>query len=937
MAVFSAEASLPPPMPMALEGISGDNQNDLTGETLMNPFVIEVRDQYDDPMEGVTVTFAVSAGGGLLSDTSVNTDANGLAQSTLTLGNDPGTNTVEASIGDLSQTFNAEASLPPPMPMALEGISGDNQNDLTGETLMNPFVVKVRDQYDDPMEGVTIAFVVSAGGGLLSHETVLTDANGRAESTLTLGSDPGTNTVKVSVEGIAETTTFNAEANLPPPIPTSLEGISGNNQTDLTGERLMNPFVVEVRDQYDDPMEGVAIAFVVSTGGGLLSHETVLTDANGQAESTLTLGIDPGTNTVEVSVEGIAETTTFNAEANLPPPIPTSLEGISGNNQTDLTGERLMNPFVVEVRDQYDDPMEGVTIAFVVSTGGGLLSHETVLTDANGQAESTLTLGIDPGTNTVEVSVEGIAETTTFNAEASLPPPMPTALEGVSGDSQNGLTGETLMNPFVVEVRDQYDDLMKGVTVAFVVSAGGGLLSHEMVLTDANGQAESTLTLGNEPGTNTVTVSVEGITEIVAFNAIAELREFDLSVPVGLSLIHIPLKVRAIDGVAGTIESVGDLYDALGGASTVNFLITYDSQAQEWRSYFGASDTGTAADRTLTDDMGIIAGMKSPTSVRLKGDALGTNGKSTITLTLGLNVVGLPLSDSRINRVSDLLRIDGIWGNVSVIILTDGGEFKAVGRADDSGDIEITGGQAFILTAQRIVSVTISGDAWANDSEAAAAPPLLLKGIEVGDTTPVLGLRGAIVDEGMGKNVPNFRVTIKNLSTGRAVATVNTPDEAGYRSTVVDIETGRAATVRDILEISARSSNPFIGVEPLRYTVTAEDVKRSLIQLPELVAYEIPAETKLLHNYPNPFNPETWIPYRLAEDANVTLTIYDTVGQIIHTLDVGHRIASAYESRSKAVYWDGRNEFGEPVASGMYFYTLTAGDFSATRRMVILK
>ena len=94
---------------------------------------------------------------------------------------------------------------------------------------------------------------------------------------------------------------------------------------------------------------------------------------------------------------------------------------------------------------------------------------------------------------------------------------------------------------------------------------------------------------------------------------------------------------------------------------------------------------------------------------------------------------------------------------------------------------------------------------------------------------------------------------------------------------------------------------------------------------------------ELLANYPNPFNPETWIPYRLAEDANVTLTIYDSSGQVVRTLDVGHRIASIYENRSKAVYWDGRNGFGERVVSGIYFYTLTAGDFSATRRMVILK
>ena len=153
----------------------------------------------------------------------------------------------------------------------------------------------------------------------------------------------------------------------------------------------------------------------------------------------------------------------------------------------------------------------------------------------------------------------------------------------------------------------------------------------------------------------------------------------------------------------------------------------------------------------------------------------------------------------------------------------------------------------------------------------------------------------------------------------------------------MDVETGRAATIGDNLEISAQSLDPSIGVEPLRYTVTAEDVKQSLIQLPTLVTYEIPAETQLLANYPNPFNPETWIPYRLAEDAFVTLTIYDLSGQVVRALEVGHQIAAVYEGRSKAVYWDGRNKLGESVASGVYFYTLTAGDYSATRKMVILK
>ena len=99
----------------------------------------------------------------------------------------------------------------------------------------------------------------------------------------------------------------------------------------------------------------------------------------------------------------------------------------------------------------------------------------------------------------------------------------------------------------------------------------------------------------------------------------------------------------------------------------------------------------------------------------------------------------------------------------------------------------------------------------------------------------------------------------------------------------------------------------------------------------------VPEETALLPNYPNPFNPETWIPYRLAESAEVTLSIYSLNGNRVRTLALGHQPAGFYESRSRAAYWDGRNAIGERVASGVYFYTLSAGNFSATRKMVIRK
>ena len=113
--------------------------------------------------------------------------------------------------------------------------------------------------------------------------------------------------------------------------------------------------------------------------------------------------------------------------------------------------------------------------------------------------------------------------------------------------------------------------------------------------------------------------------------------------------------------------------------------------------------------------------------------------------------------------------------------------------------------------------------------------------------------------------------------------------------------------------------------------------RQGIATLQRLLTTLTPQQTALLANYPNPFNPETWIPYQLAAAADVTLTISAVDGGVVRTLSLGQQPAGLYQSRSRAVHWDGRNTFGELVASGVYFYTLTAGDFSATRKMLIMK
>ena len=174
---------------------------------------------------------------------------------------------------------------------------------------------------------------------------------------------------------------------------------------------------------------------------------------------------------------------------------------------------------------------------------------------------------------------------------------------------------------------------------------------------------------------------------------------------------------------------------------------------------------------------------------------------------------------------------------------------------------------------------------------------------------------------------------------------------------VADINGDGVVNILDIVAVAGAIGQtpaaPALMTQALS-TLTAEDVKSWLTQtqalpitdatslqgiqfLEQLLKVLTPKQTALLPNYPNPFNPETWIPYQLSKPADVTLTIYDIKGHVIRVLDLGHQRAGLYQARSRAAHWDGKNALGEPAASGVYFYTLTAGDFSATRKMLILK
>ena len=179
---------------------------------------------------------------------------------------------------------------------------------------------------------------------------------------------------------------------------------------------------------------------------------------------------------------------------------------------------------------------------------------------------------------------------------------------------------------------------------------------------------------------------------------------------------------------------------------------------------------------------------------------------------------------------------------------------------------------------------------------------------------------------------------------GEKIVGTPNPNPDVNRDGIVDIKDIILIT-QDMPPIGGTSAAP--NAHPSVFTST--DWQKAYVVLPDAVVDRgievlgllfgtgVPTKTLLLENYPNPFNPETWIPYELAKPANVVITIRAVDGQMIRKLEVGYRNAGRYVNCSHAAYWDGRNTLGEPVASGLYFYTLTTGDFIATRRMLIQK
>ena len=300
-----------------------------------------------------------------------------------------------------------------------------------------------------------------------------------------------------------------------------------------------------------------------------------------------------------------------------------------------------------------------------------------------------------------------------------------------------------------------------------------------------------------------------------------------------------------------------------------------------------------------------------------------------VALTKGLNMISVPLAPPKPMSAKTLA---GLTGATTVITLDSANQLFVgwtPGAPNDGFPIE--GGKGYIVNVPESRNFAFVGAPWTDRRRAAASPPAV--SVEISQEQNVWAfvvsghLNGRLAYDG-------YRVIVRNLRTN---STLSAPVDGDYfAAATADLARRSVIEVGDVIELHVVGPDGNVESHTARFNVSPEHLANAVLSV-RLDGIGRPEQDLLLQNYPNPFNPETWIPYQLSGDSPVSVSIYDTTGALVRTLSLGIQSAGFYNSRGRAAYWDGRNDAGEHVSSGLYFYQLRTPTFHQTRRLVIMK
>ncbi len=410
-------------------------------------------------------------------------------------------------------------TLTPDNPTNLTLVGGNGQTATVNTAVAVAPSVRVTDQFNNPVAGVSVDFAVTGGGGSVVGGNATTNASGIAAVTSwTLGTGAGANTLSATSAGLAGSPVgFTATGT--PGAASQLVIEAGDNQAAISGQSVSLPPSVRAADQFSNGVAGVNVTFAVTGGGGSITGANQVTNAGGVAQvGSWTLGPSAGPNSLSATSAGLTGSpVTITATGN--PGNATTIALSSGNGQSATVATALANPYVVLVTDINGNPVQGVTVGWTATSGGGSMNPASSLTDVNGLASSNRTLGGTAGTQNATATVAGLTGSpVVFSATGT--PGTATQILVNGGNNQSATVNTAVVTDPSALARDAFANPVPGVAVTFTITSGGGVVNCGAgnttacsVNTNASGVATVTSwTLGTAAGTNTMSATRAGAT-----------------------------------------------------------------------------------------------------------------------------------------------------------------------------------------------------------------------------------------------------------------------------------------------------------------------------------------------------------------------------------------------------------------------------------------
>ena len=852
----------------------------------------------------------------------VNTDSTGRASVRYNVGNTLGQETVRATINNGAQHV-------------IFGINGaPGTGDSSGQQqATNTITISPSSTTGEPGEEVTIRVASSPSGvfaTLGSNDFGATRFSPQSDvtpftSTLLLPVEEGTHSF-FATGGVltAGSATVTVEAGILGTISISQIGTPSNGAqsfsitvVDTDSARISGSLTVRVSGsgfttRNVDTLNGIGNArLTLPTAASLY---TLTASAEGYALGTTQVRI-AGTGQQQVADEDeeeVEEEVTVAAE-------PDSIEITGPSTRSGTVNEELDTPLLVRVLDDDGDGLEGARVFYRVSSGRGRLSARGngraigVVTDDDGYARASFT-PLDGGTITVRANTDDLSATVTFTiTTGSAPTPRGPGTGGTPGTS---------VSPVVHVAAASRPPMLwvDGGAIYALVGASpqrfAASVDNALNITVAGGKVYWTEKTGESGGTiNSANLNGSGVTELASIFA----TPMGIAVDVTNSKLYWTnsagrIQSANLDGsritnvIPGGLETPMDL--ALAGGNA------YWTQGGNVRF---VNLRGTKQIRNIstgTDTAGsLVIGGGKVYWTEMTGESGGTvksanlNGTGATQLASILAVpVGIAVDGSR-----SKLYWTNSRGRVQSANLDGSGIKNVVSGLGSPGELVLSNSIATPTAAATTTTTTTASNAKYDVNSDGS-----VDNTDAGLVADAMGTSNARYDVN-GDGTVNF-LDLLLVFDNRDAGAAGAPTVVGMKLSAAQI---------DIIE------------EQIDLLIATNDrspsAMRVLVYLQQLLVTARPEKTQLLANYPNPFNPETWIPYELATDTNVRITIYNTQGVVIRSLQFGHQSAGYYVGRDRAAYWDGRNALGEQVASGLYFYQLETDEMSLMRKMVILK